>query len=75
MHHSEVNWEGFSAMKEVSLSFAATAANDHMRSLLLTIGIVALVFIFIGETTATFVLIGLHKSQTSAAVEMLACEK
>jgi hypothetical protein len=56
-------------MMEVSLSFAATAANANMHSLLLSVGIVALAFIFIEETTATFVLIGLHKSQTSAAVE------
>ena len=62
-------------MMEVSLSFAATAAMDNAYSLLLTMGIVALVLIFIGKTTATFVLIGPHKSQTSAAVENVACEK
>jgi len=56
-------------MIEVSLSFAATAANGNAHSLLLSVGIVALALIFIGETTATFVLIGPHKSQTSAAVE------
>jgi hypothetical protein len=56
-------------MMEVSLSFAATAANDNVHLLLLTMGIVALALIFIGETTATFVLIGPHKSQTSATVE------
>lgn len=56
-------------MMEVSLSFAATAANDNVRLLLLVVYIVALALVFIRETTATFVLIGLHKSQASAAVE------
>ena len=62
-------------MMKVSLSFVATAANNNMRLLLLTMGIVALALIFIGETSASFVLIGLHKSQTSAAVEKFASEK
>jgi hypothetical protein len=62
-------------MMKVSLSFAATAANDNMYLLLLAMGIVALALIVTRETTASFVLIGLHKSQTSAAVEKFAREK
>jgi hypothetical protein len=56
-------------MMEVSLSFAATAANGNIGLLLLDKAIVALALIFTGETAATFVLIGQRKSQTSAVVE------
>ena len=56
-------------MMEVSLSFATTAANNNMHLLLPGIDIVALALVLTREITATFVLIGLYKSQTSAVVE------
>jgi hypothetical protein len=42
-------------MMEVSLSFAANAANDNVLLPLLILNIVAVALIFTGETIATFV--------------------